>query len=235
MKKSNLDLLPISQDIETKAVLKQLVLSHRALSELKGLSLTMPNEEILINTLSLQEAKESSEIENIITTQDDLFQADVTKNIFKNAATKEVYNYRQALITGYYEVKKHDLLNLKLIRQIQSTLIENNAGFRKLPGTVLKNDRTGEVIYTPPQNHAEIVKYLKNLELFINDNSLSDLDPLLKMAIIHFQFESIHPFYDGNGRTGRIVNILYLVKENLLHTPILYLSRYINKNREFVL
>ena len=223
--------LPLPFDIETKAVMKKTALARGSLAEMKGVALSIPNEQILISTLSLQEARDSSAIENIITTQDELFQSDCYKKNFRTLATKEVYNYAQALLTGFNDLKKNNFLTLNQILHIQAMLEENRAGFRKLPGTELKNDRTGETIYTPPQNYDDIVRYMSNLEIFMNDNSLSDIDPLVKMAIIHHQFESIHPFYDGNGRTGRIINILYLVKEQLLDMPILYLSRYVNQNK----
>ena len=231
MSNYKLPFLPLTEEIETKAVLKKLVLAHKALAELNGVSETMPNEVIILNTLSLQEAKDSSAIENIITTHDELYSSDSIAQQFASAAAKEVYNYATALKEGFTVVKQKGLLTCNQIIDIQATLEENNAGFRKLPGTALKNEQTGETVYTPPQNHEEIVELMANLEKFINDNSLSDADPLIKMAIIHHQFESIHPFYDGNGRTGRIINILYLVKEELLKLPILYLSRYINQNK----
>jgi len=224
-------ILPLSFDIESKAVLKKVASARSSLAELKGAALTIPNEQILINTLFLQEAKDSSAIENIITTNDELFQFDYNKKTFHSIATKEVYNYKDALQNGFNELKKTNLLTLNQILHIQALLKENQAGFRKLPGTVLQNEQTKEIIYTPPQNYEEIVQYMNNLEIFINDNSISNLDPLIKMAIIHHQFESIHPFYDGNGRTGRIINVLYLVKEQLLDMPILYLSRYINNTK----
>lgn len=230
--KSNLLPLPLEQDLETKKVLKSLVKAHKALAELKGIVEGFPNHPILINTLSLQEAKDSSAIENIITTHDDLYQSDVKNRKFKTLATKEVYNYSDALIFGFEEVKESSLILNSTILNIQSILEENNAGYRKQSGTVLKNDLTGETIYTPPQNYDEIISLMGDLEKFINDNEISDLDPLIKMAIIHHQFESIHPFYDGNGRTGRILNILYLVKEGILDYPVLYLSRYINNNKQ---
>ena len=150
---------------------------------------------------------------------------------FANFAAKEVYSYAAALQSGYQKVKKIGLLVNNHILEIQQALVENGAGFRKIPGTMLKNDRTEEVVYTPPQDESQIRLLMDNLEQFINDDSLSDVDPLIKMAIIHHQFESIHPFYDGNGRAGRIINILYLVKNGLLDTPVLYLSRYINQNK----
>lgn len=224
-------LLPLKHEVESKVVLKKLALAHKALAELNGVAETIPNEVILLNTLSLQEAKDSSAIENIITTNDELFSSDNIAQQFASTAAKEVYNYASALKEGFNIVRKKQLITCNQIIEIQSILEETKSGFRKLPGTALKNDETGETIYTPPQNHDEIVTLMSNLESFINDDTLTDIDVLVKMAIIHHQFESIHPFYDGNGRTGRIINILYLVKENLLHLPILYLSRYINQNK----
>lgn len=223
--------LPLSIDLETKPVLKKLAKAHQALAELKGVSGVIPNQSILISTLSLQEAKDSSAIENIITTHDELYKSDVSAKQFTNFAAKEVYSYATALQNGYEKVKKTGLLVNNHILEIQQALVENSAGFRKIPGTMLKNNQTGEVVYTPPQDESQISTLMNNLELFINNDSLSDMDPLIKMAIIHHQFESIHPFYDGNGRTGRIINILYLVKLGLLETPVLYLSRYINQNK----
>ena len=229
--KPSISLLPLQRDVENKAILKKVAKAHQALAELKGAANAIPNESILINTLSLQEAKDSSAIENIVTTHDELFQSDFLTHDFKSLAAKEVYSYAKALQSGFEKVKQNGLLINTYILEIQSQLEENRAGYRKVPGTSLKNDQTGEVVYTPPQHPEEIISLMQNLEKFINDNEMSDLDPLVKMAIIHHQFESIHPFYDGNGRTGRIINILYLVKENLLKIPILYLSRYINENK----
>ncbi|MFA6916926.1 MAG: Fic family protein [Parachlamydiales bacterium] len=229
--KYSIPLLPLSIEIETRSVLKKLTKAHQALAELKGVSGIFPNQSILINTLSLQEAKDSSAIENIITTHDELFQSDIIKKDFTSYAAKEVYSYASALKNGYEKVKKTGLLINNNILEIHETLEASSIGFRKTPGTVLKNDLTDEIVYTPPQEENEIRLFMDNLEKFINDDSLSDVDPLIKMAIIHHQFESIHPFYDGNGRTGRIINILYLVKQNLLDFPILYLSRYINKSK----
>ncbi len=219
--------LPIEKDIETKRVLKRLSSAHRALAELKGVASTIPNENILINTLGLQEAKDSSAIENIITTHDDIYKADLNLEGFKSLNAKEVQNYISALKKGFALISKKKILTNNDIIEIQSELEKNKAGFRKLPGTALKNATTGETVYTPPQEYSEIVDLMSNLEQFINDDTMSDFDPLVKMAIIHYQFESIHPFYDGNGRTGRIINVLYLVMKDLLNLPILYLSRYI--------
>ena len=223
--------LPLPYDLETKAVLKQLNKANKMLAELKGLATTIPNEQILISSLTLQEAKESSEVENIVTTQDDLYRASVSINQeLQSAATKEVLNYREALQHGFNLVRKRQLLTNNVIKEIQERLEYNRAGFRTVPGTALKRN-DGTIVYTPPQDANEIAEYMKNLERFINDDSMCDFDPLVKMAIIHHQFESIHPFYDGNGRTGRIINVLYIVQNRLLDLPILYLSRYITRNK----
>jgi Fic family protein len=195
---------------ESPAILKKLAISSRRLAELKGIAGSIPNQAILINTLGLQEAKDSSEIENIITTHDELFKDDVLPDAFANPAAKEVLRYRQALRVGFEQVKRSGLLTANHIIEIQAELERNNAGFRKLPGTELK-DSGGQTVYTPPQEPAEIVALMSDLERFINDSELFAVDPLIKMALIHHQFESIHPFYDGNGRTGRILNVLYLV------------------------
>jgi len=224
--------LPIEKDIETKRVLKKLVTAHRALAELKGVVATIPNESILINTLGLQEAKDSSAIENIITTHDDIYKAGLHFEGFKSLSAKEVQNYISALKKGFTLISNKKLLTNNDIIEIQSELEKNSAGFRKLPGTALKNTTTGETVYTPPQKYSEILDLMTNLEQFINDDTISDFDPLVKMTIIHYQFESIHPFYDGNGRTGRIINVLYLVMKDLLNLPVLYLSRYIILNKE---
>jgi len=219
--------LPNIETWETRAVLKKTALAHRYLAELKGISATIPNEAILINTLTLQEAKHSSEIENIITTHDELFKAELFSEVALNPATKEVQDYAIALRTGFSLVRNSKLLRLADILEIQETLERNKAGLRKLPGTELKNAQTGEMIYTPPQHPQDVIKLMDNLVQYINDDQLCAADPLVKMAIIHHQFESIHPFYDGNGRTGRIVNMLYLVGQELLDLPVLYLSRYL--------
>jgi Fic family protein len=218
--------------LETKEILKQVNRSNRKLAELKGVAQTIPNEQILISTLTLQEAKDSSEVENIVTTQDDLYRAGLDVNLqFINAATKEVLYYREAITEGFNLVRNKNILTLNDIKHVQQILEQNTAGFRTTPGTQLKRSSDGEVIYTPPQDGQVIKQYMENLELFINDDCTVQLDPLIKMAIIHHQFESIHPFYDGNGRTGRIINILYLVITGLLDLPILYLSRYITRNK----
>ena len=210
--------------------LKALIPAHRQLAELKGVVKSIPNENILLATLTLQEAKDSSEIENIITTQDALYKHTLQTDL-GNLATKEVANYSLGLRVGYEAVKKTGLLTLNTLLEIQATLENNQAGFRKVIGTVLKNEQTGEIVYTPPEPQ-NILPLMDNLEQLINQGQEnSDIDPLVQMAIIHHQFESIHPFYDGNGRTGRIINILYLIKVGLLDSPVLYLSRYINQNK----
>ncbi|MBP6590100.1 MAG: Fic family protein [Chitinophagaceae bacterium] len=212
-------------------MLKKLAQAHRALAELKGIITSIPNQSILLETLTLREARESSAIENIISTFDEVYQSNLFSNIFASPAAKEVHQYAAALKKGFQLVKQHQLLTNNHILQIQEVVEQNRAGFRKLPGTKLMNDKTGKVVYTPPQDIDTIISLMNNLETFINDDTMMDADPLVKMAIIHHQFESIHPFYDGNGRTGRIINILYLVQKGLLHLPVLYLSQYIIKNK----
>lgn len=231
MNEKRLALLPIPRDVESRAVLKKLARTHAALAELKGVAASIPNQTILISTLALQEAKDSSAIENIITTHDDLYRSDALARQFVTYAAKEVHNYATALRNGFEQVQRTGLLTNADILQMQACIEENDAGFRKLPGTALKNEQSGETVYTPPQHPDEIVRLMENLEKFINDDTMCDWDALTKMAVIHHQFESIHPFYDGNGRTGRIINILYLVQQGLLGSPVLYLSRYINQNK----
>lgn len=225
----DIPLLPPKVELETKRVLKKAALANRFLAELKGMSETIPNETILINTLTLQEAKDSSAIENIITTHDEMYKAQLFEDMFVNASAKEVSKYADALIHGFELVRKNKILTENYILEIQKILEQNDAGYRKLPGTSLINEKTGLVVYTPPQDYDTIVKLMENLINYMNDGEVQDVDPLIKMAVIHFQFETIHPFYDGNGRTGRIINILYLVLTQLLNIPILYLSRYIIK------
>ncbi|WP_421828445.1 Fic family protein [Larkinella sp.] len=226
-----LEPLPPIADLESRAILRKAAAAHRYLAELKGVAATIPNESTLINTLALQEAKDSSAVENIITTHDDLFRAELFTDLLTSPATKEVQRYASALKKGFALVREQKLLTLRHIIAIQQELEQNNAGFRRLPGTVLRNGQTGEVVYTPPQEADMVINLMNNLELFINDDTMLDVDPLVKMAVVHYQFESIHPFYDGNGRTGRIINILYLVQKDLLNLPILYLSRYIIQNK----
>jgi len=220
--------LPPKTDLETTKILKKAIQANRALAKLNGVAKIIPNSQILINSLVLQEAKDSSEIENIITTHDELYRASVDITTISNE-TKEVQNYSKALRLGYRLVKDNKLLLKRYIVTIQKELEQNDAGIRRQSGTVLKNEKTGEVIYTPPQEFEIVDKLMNDLERYINEPN--DIDPLINMAIIHHQFESIHPFYDGNGRTGRIINILYLILNDLIDIPILYLSRYIINNK----
>ena len=213
---------------ETPAILKKLVRANRSLAELKGVAASIPNQAMLIGTLGLQEAKESSAIENIVTTQDELFRGDASDSP-GSAAAKEVRLYADALQSGFDAVRRQMLLTGNHILDIQGILEPGRAGYRKVIGTTLK-DASGRVVYTPPSPDM-LPNLMGDLERFINDDALFDADPLLKMALIHHQFESIHPFYDGNGRTGRIINVLYLVKERLLDIPVLYLSRAIVRSK----
>ena len=229
MSEQKLPMLPPSFELETKAVLKQLARANRALAELKGYADTIPNKNILINAVMIKESKDSSAIENIITTHDDLYHA-MSNASGASPAAKEVVSYRSALWQGYQLVKERDMITTNMIVEIQGLIEKNKAGIRKLSGTVLRNVRTGETIYTPPEREEEIRMLLSNLEKYMNED-YDDIDVLIKLAIIHYQFESIHPFYDGNGRTGRIINILYLVLKGLLDSPILYLSSYIIRNK----
>src|SRR6056297_2178023 len=227
---NELKVLPPEANLETRGVLKQLTRSHKSLAELKGFADMIPNKNILINAVIINEAKDSSEIEDIITTHDELFRV-MSSESYNSHAAKEVVNYRTALWHGYELVKEKKIITTNIIIEIQNLIESNRAGIRNLSGTVLKNELTGETIYTPPSEKKEILSLLSNLELYINED-YDNVDPLVKLAVIHYQFESIHPFYDGNGRTGRILNILYLVLENLLDSPILYLSKYINNNKQ---
>jgi Fic family protein len=215
---------------ETAPILKRLASASRQLAELKGIAASIPNQAILINTLGLQEAKDSSEIENIVTTHDELFRDEALPEAFASPAAKEVIGYRKALNLGFQRVRDTGLITNNHLLDIQAELERNHAGFRKLPGTALKSSN-GETVYTPPQNPDEVISLMRGLERFINEPERFPADPLIKMALIHHQFESIHPFYDGNGRTGRILNVLYLVKEGLLDVPVLYLSSHIVRTK----
>jgi Fic family protein len=227
----NLDELPpLREKVETIEILRQTNKSTAALAELKGIAKTIPNQAMLINAIVLQEAKDSSEIENIITTQDELYKALTVNKSKISAETKEVVNYRKAIFHGFDIAKQQGFLRVNDIVSIQQELVDNTAGIRSTPGTVLKNDKTGEIVYTPPQDKAEILDLLTNFINHFNQTD-DDLSPLINLAILHYQFESIHPFYDGNGRTGRILNILYLILNELIDVPILYLSSYIIENK----
>ena len=221
--------LPPRTDTETKAILKKIISASRALSELKGAIKNLPNPTLFIDTINLQEAQASSAIENIITTQDELFQATVTDKKIESLATKEVIHYKDALWYGVKQIEKKPLLTTNLFIAIMQIIKENESGIRNLPGTQLKNPATGKVVYTPPAGEKLIRDKLKALEVFMNTDD--NMDPLIKLALIHYQFEAIHPFFDGNGRTGRIIMLLYLKLCGLLDLPALYLSSYILKNK----
>lgn len=228
---NDLPLLPPANDVETKTILKQCVNSRAALAELKQAAELIPNQRMLINTLPLLEAKDSSEIENIVTTTDKLFmhaQANTGADKNLDVATKEALRYRTALLEGCNLMVKRPL-NTTTVEQICSQIKDVDMSVRKVPGTALANDKTGDVIYMPPEGENQIRDLLANWEEYLHNES--DIDPLIKMAVAHYQFEAIHPFTDGNGRTGRIVNNLFLIQEELLSLPIMYLSRYIIQNK----
>lgn len=222
--------LPPAYDIETKATLRKAISANRALAELKGLGMTLPNQSVLIDSLIFQEARVSSEIEQIVTTNDALYKAmAMPSDANIDPATKEVIRYREALWTGFGNLTVRGILTTNDLVKIVNTIRRNESGIRRIAGTVLNNPTNDEIIYTPPNGEDIIRQKLSNLENYIH--AVDNVDPLLKMAVIHYQFEAIHPFHDGNGRTGRILNILYLIQQKLLDKPILYLSRYIIENK----
>lgn len=222
---NDLPLLPPPGDLESKAVLKRAIAANKALAELKGAGELIPDQALLIQAIGLQEAKLSSEIENIVTTNDELYRAFADEGQRTNPHTKEVLRYKDALWHGFKSIKQDNrTLTTRLFEELFQIIKETTAGVRRTPGTKLANP-VGEIIYTPPEGEAIIRDKLANLETFLY--SRDDLDPLIKLAVIHYQFEAIHPFTDGNGRTGRIINILYLIEMGLLDIPILYLSRHI--------
>ena len=225
------DLAPLdARNIETPRVLRRITEAARCLAELKGVVASIPNQRILISALGIQEAKDSSEIENIVTTHDELFREASNDGTTANPAAKEVLRYRQALQVGFESVRRDGLITTNHILRIQAELEQNDAGLRKVPGTALK-DGAGRVVYTPPQDATHVVQLMTELEGLLNAPTSREMDPLVRMAVIHHRFESIHPFYDGNGRTGRILNVLYLVKEGLLDIPVLYMSRHIVRTK----
>lgn len=221
--------VPFNIDYDDIQVLKALNTANHKLGQLNGSIKLLPNPNVIYNAITLGEAKESSAIENIVTTFDEVFQQmNYTKT---EPAAKEVVNYRQAMLHGFYDLKKNGYISKNGIISIHRIIEPSVGDIRRIPGTFIVNTKTNKILHTPPQSEDEIMSYLSNLEQYINVESLEDTDPILKMAVIHFQFESIHPFYDGNGRTGRILCILYLTLAKKLDMPILYLSKYINKNR----
>lgn len=224
--------LPPAVDLETASVLRAAAVAHRRLAELKGRAIAVPNPTILVDTLALQEARASCEIENLVTTQDALYRADLLTGLLVDPVTKEVISYRSAIKRGHDRLQRDGpLLTNELLIDLYRTVKSRSDGFRDQPGTVIMNRYTQEVIHVPPQEPAAILEAMTELERFINEDGRSDLDPLVKMAVIHHQFESIHPFFDGNGRVGRILNVLYLIRCGLLETPILYLSRAITRSK----
>lgn len=232
---NDLPALPPSVDIETKSILRKTITAGRALAQLKGTLMNLPNPTLFLDTIYLQEAKASSEVENIITSNDELYKSLVADRKMEDATTKEVLNYKEALWLGLEEIKTRPFITTNLCIKIVQCIKRNNASIRNTPGTALKNP-LGEVIYTPPAGESIIIEKLANLEKFINEPAFSTgereaIDPLIKMAIMHYQFEAIHPFSDGNGRAGRILLLLYLKISGLLDTPAIYLSEYIMKNR----
>mgnify|MGYP000165873732 CR=1 FL=1 len=223
-------LLPFNDyDLKTPRILEALNEASRSLAELKGFANSIPNQHILINAITINEAKDSSAIENIVTTHDSIYKI-LTESGYKDESAKEVVDYRSAIWRGFEIIKEKEFISTNVLVELQGMIEHNKAGVRKNPGTKLVNSKTREVIYTPPQEEKEIRDLLKNLEDYINKTD-DEVDPLIKMTLIHYQFESIHPFYDGNGRTGRILNVLYLVLQNKLSLPILYLSKYINSTK----
>lgn len=224
--------LPPEFDFESKQILQALANANRHLAEVKGRATSIPNQTLLIDTLSLQEAKASSEIENIVTTHDELFKRDLFPEGPSSGPAKEVTFYREALKVGFQRlIHANGLLTNNTLIEMFRILKNRNDGFRVLPGTALLNETTSKTVYVPPQSAENIHDAMSALEEFINEGNDSGIDPLIKMTIIHHQFESIHPFPDGNGRIGRILNVLYLTKVGLLEIPILYLSREINKTK----
>lgn len=228
---NNLPDLPPAVDLETAEVFRATIRANKLLAELKGFCQTLPNPDLLLNTIVLQESKESSAIENIVTTQDELYKATLMGDMVKNQSAKEVLQYREAMYWGMEQLANHNLITTNILVGIMQKIRFTNEDIRKNTGTKLSNPTSGNVVYTPPDGEHIIREKLKSLEHFINDAELSNLDPLIKMALIHYQFEAIHPFSDGNGRTGRILNILYLLQQNLMGLPILYLSKYIIENK----
>jgi Fic family protein len=225
---NDLPLLPPKEDIETKNILRKTISAGRALAKLNGVLLNLPNPTLFLDTIYLQEAKASSEVENIITTNDELYKSIVADKKVENPATKEVLRYKEALWLGLEQIKSKPFITTNLCISIVQCIKQNKASIRNTPGTTLSNTK-GEVIYTPPTGEAIIREKMVNLEKFINEDLT--VDPLIKMALMHYQFEAIHPFSDGNGRTGRILLLLYLKLSGLLETPAIYLSEYIIKNK----
>ena len=222
--------LPVERGrVETLATLRKSISASAAVAELKGISHTLNNQNILLNAVILREAKASSEVENIVTTHDKMYRSLNLKGREADAATREVLRYREAVKYGLSFIEAHGFLNFRVMADVQKIMEMNDAGVRKLPGTKLMNAGTGQAVYTPPDDPEAINALLGNFEQHFNTND--DLCPLIRMAVLHHQFESIHPFYDGNGRTGRILNLLFMLLHGLLEAPVLYMSGYIVRNK----
>ena len=226
---NDIPILPPAAELESYNILKTCITAMAELARVNALMKTLPNETVLVHTLPLQEARRSSEIENIVTTNDELYRAMSSEKIQITPHTKEVLRYREALWTGMYNMRDRPIINTPLFEQICTRVLDVQMDVRKYD-VKIQNPTTNEIIYTPPTGYDNIIKLLNNLEHFINDER-DGIEPLVKMAIMHYQFEAIHPFTDGNGRTGRILNILYLMHQELLDVPILYLSRFFIQNR----
>lgn len=222
--------LPPIEGVETIPILRLAIAAGRALSELNNKADRLPNQHILISNIVLREAQDSSAIENIVTTSDVLYKADVTPESRLDSKTKEVRSYNAALWFGVHLIKTRPL-STSVFEAIVRKIKSNTSGIRTTPGTVIENKHTGQIVHVPPQTEREIRDKLANLEKFLYSAEYKDIDALIKLAVMHYQFEAIHPFYDGNGRTGRIINILWLVQENLLNNPILFLSEYFLRDR----
>ena len=226
---NNMPELPPSADLESRDILKACIAARAELARVNALVKMLPNEEVLVQTLPLQEARQSSEIENIVTSNDELYRAMSSHKAQVAPAAKEVLRYREALWIGVRSLRVRPILNVPLFAQICTRLRDVETSVRKSE-VKIQNPTAKQVIYTPPTGYENLIRLLTNLEHFINDDGDAP-DPLVKMAVIHYQFEAIHPFTDGNGRTGRILNILYLIHQGLLDVPILYLSRFFIENR----
>lgn len=223
--------LPPNINLETPEIFRATIRANKLLAELKGFCQTLPNPGLLLNTIVLQESKESSAIENIVTTQDELYKATLVGEMVKNQAAKEVLQYREAMYFGIDELQKKGIITTNLLVGIMQKLRNSHEGIRRNQGTKLTNPQINQIVYTPPEGEEVIRQKLFELEKFMNDPDYCLLDPLVKMALIHYQFEAIHPFSDGNGRTGRILNILYLIQHEMIGLPVLYLSKYIIENK----
>ncbi|MBS1704504.1 MAG: Fic family protein [Armatimonadetes bacterium] len=226
---NELPLLPPAEDLESKRTLKRAIAANTALAELRGVGNLIPNQAVLLRSIVLQEARFSSEVENIVTTNDELYRA-LSEEQSSDPATKEVIRYGDALWVGYEHLAEGGMVSTPLVIRLASILTGRDLGVRRLPGTRIGNPRTGEVVYTPPEGEKLLLDLLENFLNYFHDKT--EVDPLVQMAVLHYQFEAIHPFPDGNGRTGRILNVLFLIHKRLLELPVLYLSGYIIEHKK---